>query len=142
VRPGVSRWIALSFALLCLAASAGCSQRNPRWASSVNPCCGQDLILKGIEPPEDRCADIVLDQETARRLMSDIASGNGVTRWHVRFIPGGPACIWETYSGLTRDDYLQVDPPEEVLKEELEAVKADTGASAKDAGVEQESGDD
>jgi hypothetical protein len=122
------RATAVLIALLCLLVSAGCSERNPRWASSVNPCCGQDLILKGIEPPEDRCADIVLDQETARRLMTDIASGNGVTRWHVRFIPGGPACIWQTHSGLTRDDYLQVDPPGEVLEKEVEAVRADTGA--------------
>jgi hypothetical protein len=92
---------------------AGCSVRNPTWAKSINPCCGQDLVLQGIEPPEDRCADIVVDQSTARRLMADIAQGNAVTQWHVRFIPGGPACIWYEWPGLTDDDFLDVEPPGE-----------------------------
>jgi hypothetical protein len=108
----------------------GCSRRNPEWAGAVNPCCGQDLVLLGIEPPEDRCADIVLDQETARRLMASLASGSGGTQWHVRFIPGGPACIWEQWPGLTDDDFMHVDPPEEVRKEQLEAAGSDTGALA------------
>ena len=32
----------------------GCSRRNPVWAGAVTPCCGQDLVLLGIEPPEER----------------------------------------------------------------------------------------
>ncbi len=124
----MSRTLVLVVALLCAVLCFGCSRRNPEWASEINPCCGQDLVLQGIDPPEDRCADIVVDQETARRLMARIAGGSGVTHWHVRFIPGGPACIWEEWPGLTEDEFLHVDPPEEVQKEQLEAVRGDTGA--------------
>jgi hypothetical protein len=104
----------------------GCSSRNPPWATSINPCCGQDLIIQGIDPPVDRCADIVLDQETARRLMTDIASGEGMTHWHVRFIPGGPACIWEMSPGLSEEDYRHVRPPVGMEAAERQDAKADT----------------
>jgi len=99
--------------MLSLVLSTGCSSRNPSWADAINPCCGQDLVLRGIEPPEDRCADIVLDQETARRLMADVASGSGMTHWHVRFIPGGPACIWQEWPGLTEEEFREVELPAE-----------------------------
>lgn len=126
---GVDRTAALRITVLAASLAvllSGCARHNPEWATSVNPCCGQDLMLQGIEPPEDRCADIVVDQETARRLMADVASGSGMTRWHVRFIPGGPACIWREWTGLTEDDFEHVDPPESVQEEQLEAVEADS----------------
>jgi hypothetical protein len=116
--------VLLLLALLPLA--AGCSRRNPAWASGINPCCGQDLMLQGIDPPEDRCADIVLDQATAKELMGDIASSSGVTHWHVRFIPGGPACIWRMHPGLTEDDFIHVEPPDEVQEAAREAAEAGT----------------
>ena len=106
--------------------TAGCTSTNPGWAASINPCCGQDLIELGIDPPEDRCADMVLDQRTARALMADVASRSGVTHWHVRFIPGGPACIWRQWPGLTDDDFIHVSPPEEVDTRAREAAQADT----------------
>lgn len=123
------RTLTLTLVLVAVLAT-GCSRRNPPWAQSINPCCGQDLVLMGIEPPEDRCADIVVDQETARRLMADIASGSGMTHWHVRFIPGGPACIWRQWPGLTDDEFQHVEPPEEIQEEQREAVRGDTGAVA------------
>lgn len=103
--------------------------KNPTWADSINPCCGQDLVLQGIEPPEDRCADIVLDQDTARRLMADIASGSGMTHWHVRFIPGGPACIWREWPGVGNGEFEHVEPPEEVQEEARAAARRDTGGT-------------
>ena len=117
-------------AVLLLAATLlpGCSMKNPTWADSVNPCCGQDLVLRGIDPPEDRCADIVVDQETARRLMADVASGSGMTHWHVRFIPGGPACIWCEWPGLTDDAFRDVEPPEEVQARARETAQGDSSA--------------
>jgi hypothetical protein len=119
----------------------GCSVQSPGWAESINPCCGQDLVLQGIDPPENRCADIVVDQRTARRLMTDVAQGNAITHWHVRFIPGGPACIWYQWPGLTEEDFLEVDPPEDVEGEvrngdEMEAAPADTGAAGEPAASE------
>jgi hypothetical protein len=108
---------------------AGCSVRNPGWAESINPCCGQDLVLKGIEPPEDRCADIVVDQRTARRLMADVASGSGMTHWHVRFIPGGPACIWYEWPGLTEEEFQEVQPPEETERSQEAERSSETGRS-------------
>ncbi len=74
----------------------GCTSTTPEWAESINPCCGQDLVSQGIEPPQNRCADIVVDQQTAFRLMKDL-SGGAVTHWEVRLIPGGPACIWKIW---------------------------------------------
>ena len=117
--------VVLPLAVLLL---PGCSVRNPKWADSINPCCGQDLVLRGIEPPEDRCADIVVDQETALRLMADIASGSGMKHWHVRFIPGGPACIWNEWPGLTDDEFRDVKPPEGAQERALEAAQGDSSA--------------
>jgi hypothetical protein len=85
-------------ALVLAALAQGCASTTPEWAESINPCCGQDLIAQGIEPPQDRCADIVVDQETAFRLMKDL-SGGAVAQWEVRLIPGGPACIWRLWPG-------------------------------------------
>jgi hypothetical protein len=121
------RLMAIPVLLLTLPLIQGCGLRNPTWADSVNPCCGQDLVLRGIEPPEDRCADIVVDQETARRLMADIAGGDGLTQWHVRFIPGGPACIWREWPGLTDKEFRDVEPPPELEKSALEAARSDSG---------------
>lgn len=105
----------VSLALL----AQGCTTVAPEWAESINPCCGQDLLEKGIEPPEDRCADIVVDQETARRLMMDM-SGGAVAHWHVRLIPGGPACIWRVWPGRdaavpenVQPDWLGTEPASE-----------------------------
>lgn len=120
------RLTAFVILMLTLVMFAGCSLRNPTWAESVNPCCGQDLVLRGIEPPEDRCADIVVDQETARRLMADIAGGSGLTQWHVRFIPGGPACIWREWPGVTDKQFREVKPPEGVDGDAIEAAMGDT----------------
>ncbi len=124
----VRRLNGASILLVALSLLQGCSPRNPTWASSVNPCCGQDLVLRGIEPPEDRCADIVVDQETARRLMADIGSGAGLTHWHVRFIPGGPACIWREWPGLTDEDFREVRPPEDSVDDGLEPSEGDSSA--------------
>ena len=92
---GLSAACLLAAALL---AGGGCARTNPEWAESLSPCCGQDLIEKGIEPPQDRCADIVVDQRTAFRLMKDLG-GSAVAHWEVRLIPGGPACIWRIWPG-------------------------------------------
>ena len=132
------RRLAASVVLLCaVAALQGCSLRNPTWAESVNPCCGQDLVLRGIEPPEDRCADIVVDQETARRLMADIAGGSGLTQWHVRFIPGGPACIWREWPGLTDEHFREVEPPGDIDETTLEPAPGDSTAPPAAASSEQ-----
>jgi hypothetical protein len=96
-------------ALAALAAT-GCATRTPDWAASVNPCCGQDLVAVGIEPPEDRCADIVVDQATAWQLMAALGGGAGTTQWHARFIPGGPACIWKDWPGVSRRDLAMSEP--------------------------------
>jgi peptide methionine sulfoxide reductase msrA/msrB len=82
----------------------GCATQNPKWAKSTNPCCGQDLLAQGITPPEDRCADLVVDQDTAFRLMMSLG-GSAALQWHVRLIPGGPACIWRVWPGLNRGDF-------------------------------------
>jgi len=102
----------LSVCLLALAVAlaVGCATQNPKWAKSTNPCCGQDLLAKGITPPEDRCADIVVDQDTAFRLMMGLG-GSAAVQWHVRLIPGGPACIWRIWPGLGRSDFEEAGGP-------------------------------
>ncbi len=95
---------------LLLTLATGCATQNPEWAKSTNPCCGQDLLLKGITPPEDRCADMVVDQDTARRLMMSLG-GSAASQWHVRLIPGGPACIWRIWPGVSKKDYRETRPP-------------------------------
>jgi hypothetical protein len=117
---------------------AGCSVRNPSWAESINPCCGQDLVLHGIEPPEDRCADIVVDQRTARRLMADVAGGSAMTHWHARFIPGGPACIWYEWPGVGEEEFQEVEPPDEPdAAQEVETLE-ETGRSGGSEGASEE----
>jgi hypothetical protein len=83
----------------------GCTFQNPEWAESINPCCGQDEMLAGEEPSESRCADMVVSRESAMALAWRMASGGGMTEWRVRLLPGGPACIWRKWPGLTDDDY-------------------------------------
>jgi len=102
--------VAASVVAVLLALGSGCAMQNPEWAKSTNPCCGQDLLLKGITPPEDRCADMVVDQDTARRLMMGLG-GSAASQWHVRLIPGGPACIWRIWPGVSKEDYLDARPP-------------------------------
>ncbi|MBD3349011.1 MAG: hypothetical protein GF400_07425, partial [Candidatus Eisenbacteria bacterium] len=95
-RDGVGAARALVCAALGLVALAGCARTGPEWATDLNPCCGQDLMEKGVEPPQDRCADIVVDQRTAFLLMKDLG-GSAVAQYEVRLIPGGPACIWRVW---------------------------------------------
>jgi len=102
--------LALFSLLVALAAiSLGCASTTPEWAEGINPCCGQDLMERGIEPPQDRCADIVVDQQTAFRLMKDLG-GSAATHWEVRLIPGGPACIWRLWPGDLSDEPRGVQP--------------------------------
>lgn len=103
---GTAGWVLLALAAL----AAGCATQNPEWAKSTNPCCGQDLALRGITPPEDRCADMVVDQDTARRLMMGLG-GSAASQWHVRLIPGGPACIWRIWPGISKSDFQEARPP-------------------------------
>ena len=84
---------------------SGCTFQNPEWATSLNPCCGQDEVLEGKEPSERRCADMVISRESAMDLAWRMAAGSGMTQWRVRLLPGGPACIWRKWPGLTDDDY-------------------------------------
>ena len=95
----------------CFMVALGCASRNPEWAESINPCCGQDEMLAGEEPSENRCADMVLSREAALALSLGAAAGSGMTQWRVRFIPGGPACIWRKWPGLTDEDYLHAEEP-------------------------------
>jgi hypothetical protein len=111
--------------------AAGCALQNPRWAASTNPCCGQDLALKGIVPPEDRCADIVVDQETAYQLMMSL-SGSAAAQWHVRLIPGGPACIWRVWPDVRREDFDLVAPPGDSGAAKAEPAPGDTGREPQD----------
>ena len=121
--------VAAAMLVLLSASGLGCSMRNPSWATSINPCCGQDLIVQGSDPPEDRCADIVVDQDTARRLIADLSAGGAIKHWHVRFIPGGPACIWEEWPGLSDEDFLNVEPPE-THDEDGGSAEGDTAQAA------------
>ncbi len=83
----------------------GCTFQNPEWATSLNPCCGQDEVLEGEEPSESRCADMVVSRESVMDIAWRMAAGSGMTQWRVRLLPGGPACIWRKWPGLTDDDY-------------------------------------
>jgi hypothetical protein len=82
----------------------GCTFQNPEWAESLNPCCGQDEVLEGNVPSEGHCADMVVSRESAMSLAWRMAGG-GMTHWRVRLLPGGPACIYRKWPGLTEDDY-------------------------------------
>ena len=98
--------ILVAFLLLTLVPLlVGCAFRNPEWATSLNPCCGQDEVLEGEEPSETRCADMVISRESAMDVAWRMAAGSGMTQWRVRLLPGGPACIWRKWPGLTDEDY-------------------------------------
>jgi hypothetical protein len=104
----------------------GCASSNPEWADSINPCCGQDEVLAGEEPSEDRCADLVVSREAALALAWSAARGGGMTQWRVRMLPGGPACVWRKWPGLTEDDYLHVEEPaEEAVEDTLRPAHDD-----------------
>ena len=68
-RPSVApvRILALGLCLGILSGS-GCASRTPEWAESIDPCCGQDEVLAGMEPSESRCADFVVSREAALAL--------------------------------------------------------------------------
>lgn len=106
-RPSVApvRILALGLCLGILSGS-GCASRTPEWAESIDPCCGQDEVLAGMEPSESRCADFVVSREAALALAWSAAAGGGMKHWRVRILPGGPACVWKKWPGLTEEDYL------------------------------------
>ena len=75
-----------ALALCCLFMLVpGCASRNPEWAESINPCCGQDEMLAGEEPSENRCADMVLSREAALALSLSAAAGSGMTQKRILF---------------------------------------------------------
>jgi hypothetical protein len=69
-----------------------------------------------------------VDEATARRLMADLAVGGGLTHWRARFIPGGPACIWREWPGLTDEEFRSVRPPGEAEVGDREATPGDSVA--------------
>lgn len=116
--------VALASALLAL---EGCASRNPEWAEGLNPCCGQDEVLAGEAPSEPGCADLVVSREAALAVAWMAASGSGMTQWRVRLLPGGPACIWKKWPGLTEEDYLDAqDLGEASAGDTLRAALPDT----------------
>lgn len=130
--PRARRALACLVAIAAAGLAAGaCTMQNPEWATSTNPCCGQDLMAKGITPPEDRCADMVVDQDTARHLMMSLA-GSAASQWHVRLIPGGPACIWRVWPGVSREDFREARPPEAGDEEAGNGAGADSTAPEPD----------
>ena len=91
----------------------GCASTNEEFAETVNPCCGQDEIAAGREPSEERCADLVVSRDAVMSVAWSAAAGSGMTHWRVRILPGGPACIWRRWPGLTEEDYAQAEPLED-----------------------------
>jgi len=106
----------------------GCTSQNPEWATSLNPCCGQDEVLEGKEPSERRCADMVISRESVMDVAWRMAAGSGMTQWRVRLLPGGPACIWRKWSGLTDDDYKYVLIRPDADSAAVEAAATDTAS--------------
>lgn len=106
----------------------GCAFRNPEWATSLNPCCGQDEVLEGKEPSETRCADMVVSRESVMDVAWRVAAGSGMTHWRVRLLPGGPACIWRTWPGLTDDDYKYALIRPDADSPAIDAAPADSSA--------------
>jgi hypothetical protein len=104
----------------------GCTSPNPEWATSLNPCCGQDEVLDGREPSERRCADMVVSRESAMDIAWRMAAGSGMTQWRVRLLPGGPACIWRKWPGLDEDDYDYVLIPRDGEPKDTEKADADS----------------
>jgi hypothetical protein len=122
--------ILVAFLLLTLVPLLlGCSFRNPEWATSLNPCCGQDEVLEGKEPSETRCADMVVSRESVMDVAWRMAAGSGMTQWRVRLLPGGPACIWRKWPGLTDDDYKYVLIRPDADSTTAETAPADTGSA-------------
>jgi hypothetical protein len=133
----MSRHIRLVVLLLSILVPflGGCTSQNPEWAESINPCCGQDEVLAGGVPSENRCADMVVSRESAMALAWRMASSGGMTEWRVRLLPGGPACIWRKWPGLTDDDFAyalrRADSDSAVLnRARSDTGSADGGASA------------
>jgi hypothetical protein len=123
----VNAWRTCALAALLVLAQ-GCAMQNPEWAESINPCCGQDEVAAGLTPSEDRCADMVMSQEAALRLAWQVAAGSGMTEWRVRLIPGGPACIWRKWPGVTDDDFRRVSAAVEAEEPLTGRAPADSGA--------------
>jgi hypothetical protein len=111
----------------------GCTSPNPEWATSLNPCCGQDEVLEGKEPSESRCADMVISRESVMDVAWRVAAGSGMSRWRVRLLPGGPACIWRKYPGLTDEDYEYA-----LTRPEADSIAGEAAASDSAARVDPE----
>lgn len=124
--PVVNAWRTCALVVL-VALVQGCTIQNPEWADSINPCCGQDEVAAGLTPSEDRCADMVISQEAALRLAWQVAAGSGMTEWRVRLIPGGPACIWRKWPGVTEDDFRRVSAAAAAEEPLTEPARADSG---------------
>jgi hypothetical protein len=107
----------------------GCTFQNPEWAESINPCCGQDEVLSGGEPSENRCADMVVSRGSAMAIAWRMASSGGMTQWRVRFVPGGPACIWRKWPGLTDDDFAYALRSADSDSAVHDAAPSDTGSA-------------
>jgi hypothetical protein len=114
--------------LALVALLGGCTSQNPEWATSLNPCCGQDEVLEGKEPSERRCADMVVSRESAMDIAWRMAAGSGMTQWRVRLLPGGPACIYRKWPGLTDDDYKYVLIRPDADSAAVEEAAADTAS--------------
>jgi len=115
--------------LLAAALLAGCSSSRPEWADALNPCCGQDEILAGDRPSEGRCADMVVSREAALSLAWRVAAGSGMTRWRVRLLPGGPACIWKKWPSLEQEDFEHVVVGRDTLGATRSAAAVDSTAA-------------
>ena len=120
--------IAVPLLLALVVLLGGCTSQNPEWATSLNPCCGQDEVLEGKEPSERRCADMVVSRESAMDIAWRMAAGSGMTQWRVRLLPGGPACIWKKWPGLDDDDYKYVLIRPEADSTAVESDEADTAS--------------
>jgi hypothetical protein len=112
--------------------------RNPEWAESINPCCGQDEVAAGLTPSEDRCADMVISQDAALRLAWQVAAGSGMTQWRVRLIPGGPACIWRKWPGVTEEDFRDAMDGSQAEETVTEQAPPDSAVVVPDVPSEQE----
>ena len=122
-------WIRL-VGLSLLVCIVGCSFHNEEFADTLNPCCGQDELLAGEVPSENRCADLVVSQDVAWALVGQLGGGSSMSHWRVRLIPGGPACIWYKWPGLEDEDYLMIRAPEESIGATAAPASADTTAPA------------
>lgn len=118
--------VAAPLLLALVVVLGGCTSPNPEWATSLNPCCGQDEVLDGKEPSERRCADMVVSRESVMDIAWRMAAGSGMTQWRVRLLPGGPACIWRKWPGLDDSDYDYVLIPSDADSAAVEKAVADS----------------